>query len=206
MATKNKRPFVIGISGACGSGKTWFANKLKEGFRESVCVFTLDSYSKDEDFVNGLEFRYDNPQAVDYDKAYEDLLKLLHGLSIKLPIYDYSCHCIISEKACASPSVIIIEGLYAFYDSRFLKSMDFKIWIDADEHTRMDRRIKRDVKERGDSYEKSYLRHINDSEPAFKKYYAIEKTSSDCVYFNISNSVEETPKLVNLIVCFYESR
>ncbi len=203
--TNYKRPFVIGISGACGSGKTWFANKLKEGLNGTVCVFTLDSYSKEEKIVNELEFRYDNPQAINYDEAYKDLSMLLHGISVALPIYDYSCHRIISEQTYMSPPIIIIEGLYAFYDNRFLDLMDFKIWIDADEHTRMEKRIKRDVDERGATYEESQLRHIHDSEPAFKKYYMIGKTVSDCVYFNAYN-LTENPKLLNLIVCFYEHR
>ncbi len=201
----SKQPFVIGISGACGSGKTWFANKLKEVFNELTCIFTLDSYSKDKEFVNELEFRYDNPQAIDYDKAYEDLYMLLHGSSVALPIYDYSCHRVISEKDYVSPPIIIIEGLYAFYDNRFLDSMDLKIWIDADEHNRMEKRVKRDVEERGETYEESQLRHINDSEPAFKKYYMIGKTVSDYVFFNDYHS-SINPKLLNLIACFYEQR
>ncbi len=196
-------PFVIGISGAVGSGKTWFANRLKESIPDLVCIFTLDSYSKNEKFVKHLEFTYDNPQAIDYDKAYADLSKLLQDETIILPIYDYASHSVISEKLYKSPSVLIIEGLYAFSDSRFLDKMNIKIWIDADEDTCMKRRISRDVRERGETIEDSTMRHINDSVPAFKKYYAKGKMLSDCVYFNIQKQNCNGLILIDLIKNYY---
>lgn len=191
------KPFIIGISGACGSGKTWFARKLQTELVGSVCIFTLDSYSKNEEFVNSLEYRYDNPQAIDYDKAYGDLLKLLQGIPIALPIYDYTTHSTISEMRIASPATIIIEGIYAFHDNRFLDLMNFKVWIEADEHARIKKRIERDVKERGETYEEALFRHFNDSEPAYKKFYIIDREKADCIYLNIGANQE--PVLIKLL-------
>lgn len=199
----NNCPFVIGISGAVGSGKSWFANRLKESISDPVCIFTLDSYSKDEEFVNGLEFRYDNPQAIDYDKVCADLSKLLHGETVTLPVYDYTSHSVISEKSYSSPSVVIIEGLYAFYDKRLLDVMDIKIWMEVDENICMKRRINRDVRERGVTREDAIKRHINDSKPALKKYYLKGKVFSDCVYFNVQTRNGINPLLIDLITTFY---
>lgn len=196
--------FVIGISGAVGSGKSWFASRLKKSLSDTVCVFTLDSYSKSEKFVNNLEFRYDNPQAIDYNKAYADLSKLLHGGSIKLPVYDYVSHSAIAEELYNAPSVIIIEGLYSFYDKRFLDVMDIKIWIEVDEDVCMERRINRDIQERGVTKEEAISRHINDSKPAFEKFYNKGKALSDCVYFNVQTLNDVNPLLINLITNFYE--
>ena len=165
------KPFVIGIAGAVGSGKSWFAEKLRESFSEPVCVFTLDSYSKDVDFVNKLEFRYDNPQAIDFDRAYSDLLTLLGGGTVAFPIYDYRSHKVAYKRTYTTPAVIIIEGLYAFYEKRFLEAMDVKIWIEADDRVRFDRRINRDVFGRGEKQEDVIYRHFKDSEPAYQKYY-----------------------------------
>jgi uridine kinase len=193
----SKNPFVIGISGAVGSGKTWFANRLKESISKPVCIFTLDIYSKDEEYVNGLEFRYDNPQAINYDKAYAEFSKLRKDKSVKLPVYDYASHRVVSEITCNAPSVIIIEGLYAFWDKRFLDEMDFKIWIEADEQICKERRIRRDVKERGESFEESMRRHINDSEPAFDIYYKKGKRFSDCMFYNVQ--ANSSPKLIEVL-------
>lgn len=192
-----KEPFVIGIAGAVGSGKSWFAGKLKDALSVPVCLFTLDIYSKDESLVNGLEYHYDNPLAIDYDKAYLDFTKLTQGETIKLPVYDYATHSVVSEITYSSPLVIIIEGLYAFYDERFLDAMNLKIWIEADEKTCMERRIKRDVTERGETLEESLSRHEKDSVPAFMKYYFKEKILSDCMYFNVKQN--NSQKLIELI-------
>lgn len=192
-----KKPYILGIAGAVGSGKSWFAEKLKDSFSIPVCVFKLDIYSKEESFVNNLKYRYDNPQAIDYDKAYADFLKLMRGVPVKLPVYDYSSHSIVSEITYDSPSVIIVEGLYAFYDKRFLDSIDFKIWIEADETTCMERRIQRDMNERGETREESMYRHVNDSVPAYRLYYEQGAKIADCVYLNLKDNSE--PLLVKIV-------
>ena len=193
----DRRPFVIGIAGAVGSGKTWFAEKLKNALPVPVCIFTLDVYSKDAYFVNGLEYHYDNPQAIDYDKAYNDFSKLKQGLPVNLPVYDYVTHGVVSEIKYNSPTVIIIEGLYAFYDKRFLEAMDFKLWIEADKRLRFKRRIERDVKERGESYKTSVNRHNKDSEPAYQNFYKDGAKKADCLFLNIVEN--KVPKLVTLL-------
>lgn len=195
-----KFPFVIGISGAVGSGKTWFANQLKESISKPVCIFTLDSYSKDEEYVNGLEFRYDNPLAIDYDKAYADFSKLKEGIAVQLPVYDYASHSVVSKITYDSPAVIIIEGLYAFWDKRFLNAMDFKIWIEADEKLCKERRINRDVKERGESPESSVHRQKSDSEPAYFKFYKVGRFLSDCIYLN--NTTNAKPILIDILIVY----
>lgn len=200
----NNYPFVIGISGAVGSGKTWFANRLKESISDVVCIFSLDNYSKDLKHVENLEFTYDNPLAIDYDKAYEDLSKLLQGEKTDLPIYDYISHSVVSSKSLKSPSVIIIDGLYAFSDPRFLDKMDIKIWIEVDEDTCRRRRVYRDINERGESRENSLARHYNYSEPALKKYYINKRSLADCIYFNVQEESDKYPKLMDLIVSYYD--
>lgn len=202
----NKPPFVIGISGAVGSGKSWFANKLRKAIPDTVCIFTLDSYSKDKEYVDTLEFRYDNPDAINYDDAFSDISKLLRGEIVNIPVYDYMSHAVVSEETFKSPAVLILEGLYAFSDQRFLCIMDVKIWIEVDEESCLRRRINRDIAERGETREDSMARHKNDSEPAYREYYAKEKLLSDCVYYNHKERSDDNPILVDLIRTYYEQR
>lgn len=197
-----KKPFVIGIAGAVGSGKSWFAEKLKEAITEPICMFTLDSYSKSVDYVNKLKYRYDNPNAIDFDRAYSDLRTLLEGGTVRFPVYDYKSHKAISERTNTNPPVIIIEGLYAFYDKRFLDAMDVKIWIEADEDVCMGRRIHRDIKERGETLEESKARHINDSEPAYQKFYKIGRTQADCLFLNTAKD-EKPILLLEMLKCTF---
>lgn len=193
----NNKTHIIGIAGAVGSGKSWFAEKLKDAITKPVCMFTMDSYSKSVDYVNKLKYRYDNPNAIDFDRAYSDLRTLLEGGAVRFPVYDYKSHKAISERTYTNPPVIIIEGLYAFYDKRFLDAMDVKIWIEADEEVCMERRISRDIKERGESREESMARHINDSEPAFQNYYKIGRIQADCIFLNQTSNA--LPVLIKMI-------
>lgn len=200
----NKPPFVIGISGAVGSGKSWFANKLRKSIPDTVCIFTLDSYSKGKEYVDTLEFRYDNPDAINYDDAFLDISKLLRGEIVNILVYDYMSHTVVSEETFKSPAVLILEGLYAFSDQRFLDIMDLKVWIEVDEETCLRRRINRDIAERGETREDSMARHKKDSEPAYRKYYAKGRILSDCVYYNQQEQSNDNLRLVDLIRTYYE--
>ncbi len=199
MADIYDTPFVIGISGASGSGKTWFANQLKNELYDSSCIFTLDSYYKNVDYVNCLEYRHDNPSAIDYDKAFKDLSILLRGKILKLPKYDYDTHEVISETIIKPTPVIIIEGLFAFSNKRFFDVMDLKVWIEAHEDIRFNRRISRDIDERGDNYEDVISRYKNDVEPAYYKYTKKGIEFADCIFLNSTNN-NKKPLLIDIIV------
>lgn len=194
----SKKKFVVGICGATGSGKTWLAAKLKERLGADACVFILDSYYKNVDFVNNLEYRHDNPNAIDYDKAFEDLSILMQGKILKLPVYDYDTHKVVSELMYEPTPIIVIEGLFAFSDKRFLDVMDIKIWVEADENIRLERRISRDINERGDNYEEALARYKNDAEPAYIKYTKNGILFADCIFLNSSNDLQK-PLLVEMI-------
>lgn len=199
----NKKPFIIGISGASGSGKTWFANRLKEELSKSVCIFPLDCYYKYVEYVNGLEHRHDNPDAMDFDKAFADLSKMIQGESLKLPVYDYDTHKVVSEQVYEPTAVVIVEGLFAFSDSRFLDAMDVKVWVEAYESIRFERRITRDINERGDNYDDAVERYKNDAEPAYQKFTSKGVEKADFIYLNNSNS-NVTPIVINFL-CKYIS-
>lgn len=194
----NKTPFVIGISGASGSGKTWFAKKLSKELVVSSCIFTLDSYYKDVNYVNSIKYRHDNPSAVDFDRAYTDLQTLVNGNVLRLPVYDYDTHNVVSEKVIEPTTVIIVEGLFAFICERILGFMDFKIWIEANEIICYQRRISRDIMERGDSYDEVKLRYEQDVLPAYKEFIQNRKEKADCIFPNLLNNGEK-PVLIDVL-------
>lgn len=198
--SKNIPKIIIGISGPSGAGKSWFTKKLKGIRPNSVCVFTLDSYYKDVNIVNALEYRHDNPNAIDYDKALKDLELLLSGHEFEIPIYDYDTHEVVDRKVCTPAPMIVIEGLFVFANSKLLDKMNLKIWIDADEDLRLKRRINRDVHERGDNLEEAQKRYYLDVKPAYLKYMSFYKKYADLIYLNnllIKN--EENLPLIEMI-------
>ena len=51
----NNKPFIIGISGGSGSGKTTFVKELSSRFSETqVCILSQDNYYKprEEQFID----------------------------------------------------------------------------------------------------------------------------------------------------------
>ena len=175
---------IIGISGASCTGKSWIAQKIQSLFPNDVCLFELDKYYKGWDYVEQLEFQHDNPSALDYDKVLKDIEDLCHNKVIQQPIYNYQTHQVVDYKICFPKKVIIIEGLFAFSDKRIRAKMDFKIWVEADERIKYERRVKRDVMKRGDTIIGVKERYSKYVLPAFKKYIEINKQYADINIIN----------------------
>lgn len=162
--------YTIGISGASCSGKTWLADKIKSIYPDKIVVFPMDSYYKGNEFVETLEFRYDNPLSVDYSKFYNDLYALRTGEIVGLPIYDYESHKIVGVEQIQAKFIIVVEGLFSFYEESIRGLFDLKIWTEASDEVLLNRRIERDVRERGDTYYSIIKRYEKEVLPAYEKY------------------------------------
>jgi uridine kinase len=146
-----ERPVLIGVSGASGSGKTWFTEKLRTVNPDLLCVISLDNYYKEASFVKTLEFKYDNPQAIDHNSAYKDLCILGTGNPKEIPVYDYKEHKTTKHIVVHPKPIIIFEGHLLFHNPQIRNKLDVKIWIEARNDTRLEsvlRRIRRDIKSR----------------------------------------------------------
>lgn len=182
--------FVIGISGASCSGKSWLAQQIHHIAPTKVCIFEMDKYYKEFDYVKNIEFQYDNPNAIDYDRALADCRRLLNGNTINSPIYDYTIHEVVGWSISTPAPVLIIEGLFAFVDERFRNLMDVKIWVEAKDKVRYERRISRDITERGDNPTDAQRRYEQDVVPAFYKYIKQYISYADFILENNNNRYE----------------
>ena len=69
------KPFLIGIAGGSGAGKTFLANKILETFKNNVLIIQQDSYYKD---LSGLKFKkralenFDHPNSIPYFGNFSD--------------------------------------------------------------------------------------------------------------------------------------
>ena len=176
-----KNSFVIGISGASCSGKTWLANIIKRKKPEIITIFSLDNYYKNISFVNSLEFRHDNPESIDYASALKDLKNLTNGIDTNIPEYDYETHAVTGHKLVRPTPITIIEGLFVFYNEKLRNLLDLKIWVECDKDTLLSRRIQRDIKERGDNYNEAFKRYTIYVIPAYNKYIEPYKIFSDII-------------------------
>ena len=149
----SQTPFIIGIAGGTGSGKSTFTNRLKHIFKDQVTVLYYDNYYRAHNelpFEERKKINYDHPDAFETDLLLEHLKMLKAGKSIECPVYDYTQHNRSDEVTVVNPSnIILLEGILVLADERLRDQMDIKIFVEADADERILRRVVRDVKERG---------------------------------------------------------
>ncbi len=199
MKNRNK-PFVVGITGGSGSGKTYFINQLKQQFQpESISLISQDHYykpigkqPKDE---KGIE-NFDTPQSIDLEHYEKDLQSLIEGKKIKKEEYNFNYRDLKPGIITITPAPIILaEGIFSLYLSSLRAIYDYKIFIQADEEVKLKRRIRRDEIERGYDKEDVIYRYRHHVAPAFSKYIEPQKEEADLVIIN-NKSFEKELSLV----------
>lgn len=150
----NSSSILIGIAGGTGSGKTSIANYLLKKFgSEQLIVIEQDSYYKNNSALSIDERNqqnFDHPDAIDIELFNKQLVSLLGGKSVEIPIYDFSIHNRRNQRQFVKPcKVIVIEGILTLYFQSLRKLMNIKVFVDTPDNIRFKRRLSRDVKERG---------------------------------------------------------
>ena len=150
----NNSSILIGIAGGTGSGKTSIANFLLKKFgNDQLIILEQDSYYKNNSTLSldeRIQQNFDHPDAIDIDLFNKQLLSLLDGESVEIPIYDFSIHTRRNQRKLVKPrKIIVIEGILTLYFESLRKLMDIKVFVDTPEKIRFNRRLSRDVKERG---------------------------------------------------------
>src|SRR6478735_8690359 len=89
------KPYVIGVAGGSGSGKTFFLKSFLEHFSDDeVCLVSQDDYyfpvghtmTKEEN----KEYNFDLPSTIDHDHFENDIFKLLKGESFMKQEYTFN--------------------------------------------------------------------------------------------------------------------
>lgn len=194
----DKTPYLVGITGGSASGKTHFLKSLKEKFSpQQVCFISQDDYYKplENQFKDKKGVvNFDLPEAIEMEKFYDDLVSLSKGETIKKMSYNFNNPDAACELMDFSPSpIIIIEGLFIFYHQGIFDMLNLKVFVDADDDIKLERRLKRDMEERGIPKEMVTYQWYNHVKPAFQQYLAPYKEKADVV---IKNNVSCTNSLV----------
>lgn len=150
----NSSSILIGIAGGTGSGKTSIANYLLKKFgADQLIVIEQDSYYKNNSALSIDERNqqnFDHPDAIDIELFNKQLVSLLSGKSVEIPIYDFSIHNRRNQRQFVKPCrIIVIEGILTLYFESLRKLMNIKVFVDTPDNIRFTRRLSRDVKERG---------------------------------------------------------
>jgi uridine kinase len=183
------KPYLVGITGGSGSGKTTFINSLLALMPSgSVALLSQDNYYKSIDQQLQDENRIENfdiPSSLDLDKFYQDVLRLRDGHSLQITEYTFN-NTDIAPKVFTIPSapLVLLEGIYALHNPAVYQIIDLKVFIDAEEHHRRNRRVQRDAIERGYDQDDVLYRLSNHHQPAFEKYILPHRENADIVIPN----------------------
>lgn len=194
-------PFIIGIAGGTGSGKTTLAERLtKELGEDRVLNIAHDHYYKNQSSLTHEEralTNYDHPDAYDTDLLVSHLEKLILGESIERPVYDFLVDTRSSETVALTPKpVIIVEGILVFTDPTLRDLFDLKVYVDTSTDIRMIRRIKRDMEEAGRDFNYIADKYLDQVRPMHEQFVEPTKKYADLVVSeNNINEMDLSPIL-----------
>ncbi len=145
---------TCGISGGSGAGKTTLTRRLMQELGpDGASVIAFDSYYRDQGHLSPADrslVNYDHPDSLDHELFARDVDRLRAGSAIEVPIYDFSTHTRTKESTRVEPSgLVIVEGILLLSFPGIVSLLDLAVFIDVPEDVRLERRIRRDVAERG---------------------------------------------------------
>jgi uridine kinase len=174
------RPFVIGIAGDSGSGKSTFARGLTATLgADRVKVICVDDYHRlDRQGRKAAGVTALNPVATDLDRLARDLGTLRGGKAIDKPVYDHSNGTLAPTEAFAPGKIIIVEGLHPFATNALRDKLDLSVYFDPSSRVKEGWKLKRDVAERGHKAA-DVRKEIRARKPDFKAHVEPQKKAAD---------------------------
>lgn len=179
------KPYIIGIAGGSGSGKSTFAQRLKEAFPDHISLISCDNYYLPHDDLS-LEQRallnYDAPEALEFDLMVRHLEELTKGQTALCPVYDFTLHTRSNRVTEILPRpIILIDGILIFHDPALRACMDLKIYVETDADERILRRARRDMVERGRDLDSVIHQYLTTVKPMHNTYVNPTKVFADII-------------------------
>uniref|UniRef100_Q02D78 uridine/cytidine kinase n=1 Tax=Solibacter usitatus (strain Ellin6076) TaxID=234267 RepID=Q02D78_SOLUE len=160
---------IIGVAGPSSSGKSELARQLAERL-PGTSIVSLDSYYRGMEEIP-LEERkkvnFDHPDSLDWELLHEHLVAIAAGRAFDEPVYSFADYERTTETRRIEPTeFLIVEGLFVLYWPELRKMLDTKVYVQTDSAVCFQRRLSRDVAERGrtpESVREQYERTVRPS-------------------------------------------
>lgn len=200
----NNKPFIIGIAGGSGSGKTFFLNSFLHHFkRDEVTLVSQDDYYFPVGKMSEEErklYNFDLPSTIDQEQLLLDIKKLIKGEIIYKKEYTFNNPLAITKMLEISPApIVIVEGLFILHFKEIAALMDHKIFIEAEDSVALQRRIKRDRVERNYPEDDVLYRWQHHVVPAYNEFLLPYKGECDIVVVNNNNTPDDIVKITEEI-------
>lgn len=184
------KQILVGLAGGSASGKTSFIRRLSELFSpKEFVVVSQDNYykplSQQERDERG-EVNFDLPSAIDFKRLIKDVRQLQKGKKVSMVEYTFNNPDVFPKQIELLPApIIMVEGLFIYSDIKLKKLFDWRMYIHTDLDVAKERRLRRDVEERGMSTQEVLHQWENHVLPS---YHDMLKDHKDDAHFVIDNT------------------
>ncbi|HYW09405.1 MAG TPA: uridine kinase [Longimicrobium sp.] len=180
------KPFLIGIAGGTGSGKTTVARRIYESLHlNSAAFIDHDAYYRELAHLPVEErerMNFDHPDSLDNDLLIHHLEELVAGRAVEKPVYDFTRHTRAPETARVDPRhVVLVDGILLFADARLRDMFDLKIFVDTEADVRFIRRLRRDIEKRGRSLNAVIEQYLGTVRPMHFEFVEPTKRYADVI-------------------------
>jgi uridine kinase len=177
---------LIGIAGGTGSGKTTVARAIASSLpTDKVSTIEYDAYYRDRSDLSEDDralLNFDHPDSLESELLVNHLRSLKDGAGVDVPIYDFKTHRRRTDVHRVEPTpVIILEGILVFVEQAVRELLDIKIFVDTDSDIRIFRRIRRDMEQRGRTFESVREQYYRTVRPMHMQFVEPSKRWADLI-------------------------
>jgi len=177
---------IVGVAGGTGSGKTTVARALVDALPPPKAqIIQHDSYYRHRpelSFLERSELNFDHPDALDTELMVQHLKQLRAGTAIDAPIYNFKKHLRDTDtRRVESTDVLVVEGILTLAEPELRKLFDIKVFVDTDADIRVFRRVRRDIEQRGRSFDTIRDRYYRTVRPMHLEFVEPSKRWADII-------------------------
>ncbi len=190
------KSYIVAVTGGSCSGKTTLVKHLHAELGSDHCaVMFQDSYYLGLSSITN----YDHLDAIDFGLMRDHLALLRDGISVDMPCYDFATHKRLPQSVhLDSKPIILVDGILVLASQELRNSFDLKVFAECEEEVRRERRIKRDVAERGRQYEETLHQFDTQVVPAHNLFVEPSKQYADYTFAQ-EDSSEATDKILSIL-------
>lgn len=138
------KPFLIGLAGPSGAGKTTLAKHLHEQFPH-ITHIRLDGFYKNfSDFPQYKQWvNREAPENLHWDEIYDAIKNLAAGADVTVPLYDRPNGVRSGFEKISPTEIILVEGFLLFFDPRIRDFFDMRVFLHVSLETQYARKKSR---------------------------------------------------------------
>lgn len=198
----NPRPFIVGLAGASGSGKSTVAKRVAS--RLNGYVISMETYTVEMNHLpleQRAKLNYDAPDAIDVRLLANHIREYAGGNAIEAPIYDFAQHMRVTDRRDHVPAkpLLIVEGILALHFAELRPHYDLAIYLEANDDNCKRRRQVRDITERQRPLELIRWQYENTVLPAARQFLLPSKRYANLVIESDSDAATVEANLYNAI-------